>query len=288
MGETMGMTISVASGKGGTGKTLIATSLIKILADRQPLLCDADVEEPNAGLFLPLPEKVRSAPVSRPVPAVDWEACTQCGICAQICQFGALAVLPQEMMTFPELCHSCGACSGLCPTGAMREENRLIGQIEQSTIDNLGCLVTGRLEIGESLSPPLIKAVKSHAAPVSCTVIDCPPGTTCPMIEAIRGSDYCLLVTEPTPFGRHDLALALEACQMLNLSAGVLVNRWQGEDDAGVRKVADQYGVPILGYIPFSSELARAYARGEDPLEALPELKVILGEVIRKIEGGGI
>lgn len=278
----MSLTISVASGKGGTGKTLVATSLARVLADRHPCIIDADVEEPNAALFLPV-SNLQTEPVHRPIPSIDAEKCTYCGICAEVCEFGALAVLPQQVLVFPELCHSCGACVGLCPEKAVSEDNSLIGEVETGVIDGIGPLATGRLNIGESLSPPVIKAVKKKGTGHDLVIVDCPPGTTCPMIEAVRDSDYCLLVTEPTPFGRHDLSLALEACNLLGLEAGIIINRWQGEDN-GIMELAEQAEIPVLGFIPFSLELAKVYGQGKDPLQALPELGEILASVISQIE----
>lgn len=278
----MSITISVASGKGGTGKTLVATSLARVLAERHPLIIDTDVEEPNAALFLPV-SNLQVEPVHRLLPVIDDDMCTYCGICAEVCEFGALTVLPQQVLVFPELCHSCGACAGLCPERAISEENSLIGQVETGSINGMGQLVAGRLNIGESLSPPVIKAAKKKQAGADLTIIDCPPGTTCPMIEAVRDSDYCLLVTEPTPFGKHDLALALEACKLLGVEAGIIINRWQGEDN-GIIDLAERFGTPILGYIPFSFELAKAYAQGQDPLKAMPELGGVLERVFRQIK----
>lgn len=278
----MSLTISVASGKGGTGKTLVATSLARVLADRDPLIIDADVEEPNVALYLPV-NSLRSEPVNRPIPLVDAERCTYCGICSEVCQFGALAVLPQQVLVFPELCHSCGACVGLCPQKAISEEHLSLGEIETGIIDGIGHLAAGRLNVGEILSPPVIKAVKKKQTGHELVIIDCPPGTTCPMIEAVRGSDYCLLITEPTPFGRHDLSLALKACNLLEIESGIIINRWQAEDN-GIMELAEEFGVPILGRIPFSIELARAYCQGQDPLLVLPNLRDILETVIRQIE----
>ncbi|HQD91342.1 MAG: 4Fe-4S binding protein [Syntrophomonadaceae bacterium] len=278
----MSITISVASGKGGTGKTLVATSLARVLAERHPLIIDTDVEEPNAALFLPV-SSLQSEPVCRPIPFIDVGKCTNCGICAKVCEFGALVVLSQEVLVFPELCHSCGACVGLCPEKAISEEKRMIGEVETGIIDGIGQLAAGRLNIGENLSPPVIKAAKEKGTGQDLVIIDCPPGTTCPMIEAVRGSDYCLLVTEPTPFGKHDLALALEACKLLGIESGIIINRWQ-EEDNGIMELAEQADTPVLGFIPFSLELAKAYGRGEDPLQAMPELREILTGIIRQVE----
>jgi MinD superfamily P-loop ATPase len=277
------MQIAVASGKGGTGKTLVATCLTRHLAVSHPVLIDADVEEPNAGLLL-AHQLEKTFPVYRPVPEIDSEACTQCGLCADICRFNALVVLPESVMVFNELCHSCGACEYLCPEKAIKEEKHRIGSIEQSVLNDGGTLISGQLSIGEAQSPPLIKATRDAAGKEAhYTIIDCPPGTTCPMIESIRNSDYCLLVTEPTPFGIHDLDLSIEASATLGIPCGIIINRWQG-DDGEIVSIAAKKGIPILGRIPFSFELARSYAQGGNPLDQMPELGEILEQVIAGIE----
>jgi len=277
------MQIAVASGKGGTGKTLVSTCLLRVLGDKNSVLIDTDVEEPNAGLVLGQAAQ-KTTPVSRLVPDIDSRACNLCGECAQICNFNALVVLNHKVLVFNELCHSCGACAYLCPLRAIKETEHPIGVIEEAQLPGYGTLLTGRLNVGEALSPPLIKATKSQKATSAIRIVDCPPGTTCAMIESISDSDYCLLVTEPTPFGLHDLELSLEAIEMLGIPGGLVINRWQGED-SDLIALSDKTGVPILGRIPFSPELAQAYMQGKDPLEAMPSLRGILTDIFSQIKG---
>lgn len=276
------MQIAVASGKGGTGKTLLSTCLVKVLADENSVLIDADVEEPNAALSFMQPVLETQA-VHRLVPQIDPDLCTLCGECSTICNFNALVVLPDRVMVFKELCHSCGACAYLCPQAAISEKDHPIGVIEETPLPGCGTLFTGRLNIGEAQSPPLIKAAKGRNSAAELRIVDCPPGTTCAMIEAIRESDFCLLVTEPTPFGMHDLELSLEAVKLLDIPGGLVVNRWQG-DDQNLADLSNKTGFPILARVPFSSELARAYMQGLDPLQAMPSLYSILTDVFSQIK----
>ncbi len=276
------MQIAVASGKGGTGKTLLSTCLFKVLGEQDAVLIDADVEEPNAALAFKQPVSETST-VSRLVPEVEPEYCTLCGICAKLCKFNALVVLADKVLVFKELCHSCGACSFLCPYAAISESDHPIGVIEETLLLDQNSLITGRLEIGEAQSPPLIKACKNRKTESPLRIVDCPPGTTCAMIEAIRDSDYCLLVTEPTPFGMHDLELSLEAVRMLGIPGGLVINRWQG-DDQELTELSGRTGFPILARIPFSVELAQAYMQGHEPLEAMPSLRNIVTGIYSRIK----
>ena len=262
------MIISIASGKGGTGKTTVATNMALSIGDCQ--LLDCDVEEPNAHIFLK-PQITESRPVGIPVPQVDLEKCTYCGKCAEVCQFSAIAVIKKNVLIFPELCHGCGACSLLCPENAITEVNRKIGVLEIGKSDGIR-FIHGILEISEAMSPPLIRAVKDAANNDSITIIDVPPGTSCPVIEAVRGSDFCLLVTEPTPFGLNDLTLAVEMLRVLSIPFGVVVNR----SDVGDEKT-DEYcqkeRIPILLKIPMDRELAVSYSKGTQLVSARPEWK---------------
>lgn len=276
------MQIAIASGKGGTGKTLLSTCMIKVLAEKNAILMDADVEEPNAALAFLQPISATTT-VHRPVPQILPEYCTYCGLCAEICEFNALVVLADKVMVFPELCHSCGACSYLCPYAAIDEVDHPIGVIEETSLQKSGILLTGRLNIGEAQSPPLIKALKNEKPSAAIRLVDCPPGTTCPMIEAICDSDYCLLVTEPTPFGTHDLELSLEAVKMLDMPGGLVINRWQG-NDGDLLDLSARWGFPILARIPFSAELARAYMQGLDPFTAMPALRGIITDILHRIK----
>lgn len=276
------MQIAVASGKGGTGKTLLSTCLMKVLAYYKPVLIDADVEEPNAGLVLKQ-QIAATTVVNRLVPEINPQLCNLCGKCAEICVFNALVVLTDKVLIFNELCHSCGACAYLCPQTAIKDTAHPIGVIDEAQLPGYGTIITGRLSVGEAQSPPLIKASKHKKNTAQLRIIDCPPGTTCAMIESIRDSDYCLLVTEPTPFGLHDLELSLEAVGMLGIPGGLVINRWQGEEQE-LESLSIRTGFPILTRIPFSPKLAQAYMQGRDPLEAMPALRDILTDMMRQIK----
>ena len=273
------MIISIASGKGGTGKTTVAINLALSMGDCQFL--DCDVEEPNAHIFLK-PQFTESRSVGIPVPQVDLEKCTYCGKCAEVCQFSAIAVIKKNVLIFPELCHGCGACSLLCPEDAITEVDRKIGVLEIGQSDGIR-FIHGILEISEAMSPPLIKAVKEAAYNDGTTIVDVPPGTSCPVIEAVRGSDFCLLVTEPTPFGLNDLILAVEMLRILKIPFGVAINR----SDVGDEKV-DEYcqkeEIPILLKIPMDRELAVEYSKGTPLVVAKPEWRGKFVELLERIE----
>jgi len=267
------MIISVASGKGGTGKTLVATSLALSLKDRSRVqLLDCDVEEPNDHVFL-RPEITSREAVSILVPEVDEEKCTYCGKCAQVCTYNAIAVLGNHVLPFPQLCHGCGACSYLCPEGAISEQSRETGVVERGHSNGLG-FVHGKLTVGEAMAPPVIRQVKEHARSDNgdTTIIDVPPGTSCPVVEAVRDSDFCLLVTEPTPFGLNDLTLAVETVRELDIPCGVVLNR-AGVGDGKVEEYCQEENVPILLTIPLDTEIARLYSRGIALVEGLPQWK---------------
>jgi MinD superfamily P-loop ATPase len=191
---------------------------------------------------------------------VDDAKCDYCGVCAQICAYNALAVLKNRVLIFPHLCHGCGGCSLLCPQNAITEADRAIGVVEVGISGRLQ-FVHGMLTVGEVMSPPVIRAVKRHADPDKTVVIDAPPGTSCPVIESIKGSDFCLLVTEPTPFGLHDLMLAVEVVRKMKIPHGVVINR-AGMGDSNVETYCADKGIPVLMRIPFDLEIARMYSRG--------------------------
>jgi len=265
------MIISIASGKGGTGKTLVATSLALSLKERDNVqLLDCDVEEPDDHVFLK-PVITHSEAVSIPVPKVDEDKCNYCGKCAEVCAYNAIAVMKQKVLVFPELCHGCGACSYLCPEKAISEEANEIGVIEMGYSDGVG-FVQGRLDIGEAMALPIIKQVKEHASHEGTTIIDVSPGTSCPVVEAVKGSDFCLLVTEPTPFGLNDLVLAVETVRQLNIPCGVVLNR-AGVGDGKTEEYCQKENIPILLTIPLNTEIASFYSRGIPLVKGIPQWK---------------
>jgi MinD superfamily P-loop ATPase len=275
------MIISVASGKGGTGKTLVATSLALSLKDSGKVqLLDCDVEEPNDHVFLK-PEITGSKNVSILVPKVDEEKCTYCGKCAEVCAYHAIAVLGNHVLTFPQLCHGCGACSYLCPEKAISEESRETGVVERGRSDGVG-FVQGKLAVGEAMAPPVIRKVKEYAHNDGTVIIDVPPGTSCPVVEAIRGSDFCMLVTEPTPFGLNDLTLAVETVRELNIPCGVVLNR-AGASNGIVVEYCQQERILVLLTIPLDTEIARLYSRGTPLVEGLPEWKDSFRQLFKSI-----
>jgi len=278
------MIISIASGKGGTGKTTVATNLaVSIESDVQIL--DCDVEEPNSHLFIrPSIEDVKT--ITTPVPEVDMDKCTLCGKCAEICQFKAIVIIAETVLPFHELCHSCGGCMEVCPEKAITETDRELGVIERGRRNGIE-FVHGRLRIGEAMSPPLIKKVREYTIPGGLTIIDAPPGTSCPVIASMTGADFVLLVTEPTPFGLHDLKLAVGAVRILGIPYGLVINRSDMGDDQ-VRDYVQQEDLPVLMEIPFDRRIAEAYSRGEMIVEAMPQWKekfLDLYHCIEKIAG---
>ena len=273
------MIISIASGKGGTGKTTVATNFALSVNNGVQFL-DCDVEEPNAHIFLK-PEIKQSKAVSIPVPKIDESKCTFCGRCAEVCVYNALAVLKEKVLTFPHLCHGCGGCNLLCPQKAITEVDKEIGVVEIGNSSHLQ-FIHGRLNIGEVMSPPLIRAVKEYINPTRTVIVDAPPGTSCPVIEAVKGSDFCILVTEPTPFGLYDLTLAVEVLRKLNIPFGIIVNR----SDIGDNKVDDyckKEKIPILMRIPFKKEIAFAYSKGIPIVNEFPEYKKEFVRVYKEI-----
>jgi MinD superfamily P-loop ATPase len=277
--KDLSMIISVASGKGGTGKTTVATSLALAIGNSAQLM-DCDVEAPNAHLFLkPVLEPEES--VFMPVPVVDEDKCTMCGLCAEICRFNAIITIADTVMTFPELCHGCGGCHAVCPAGAIGEGKRTIGIIEHGRCNDLE-FVHGRLRIGEAMAPPLIRQIRSRIKPEKTAVIDAPPGTSCPVIAAVQNTDFVVLVTEPTPFGLNDLRLAVETMKILKIPCGVIINR----SDIGDDRVADYAAaenLPVLMEIPYERGIAEAYSRGEPLVESFPQWRQRFATLYEKI-----
>lgn len=250
------MRIAVASGKGGTGKTFVATNLSAVAGTD---MADLDVEEPNAHLFFP-GEEVARCPVSRPVPRIDQERCDLCGECVRICAFSALMRMPTRIAVHDEMCHGCGGCVLVCPKKAVREVPHPLGAAVRVRWEDRH-LLYGILNVGEPMATPLIRAVKDMLSSGKDVIMDCPPGTSCQMVESVRGCDLCVLVTEPTPFGLHDLRLAVGTLRKLDLRHGVVINK-EGMGGSDIDQYCRDEGIPVLGRLPFQRGIAREYAEG--------------------------
>ncbi len=276
------MKLAIVSGKGGTGKTTVAANLAVTLArhGQSVAFVDCDVEAPNGHLFLK-PDATGETPVGRLVPRVNQDRCLLCGACARICQFNAIVCLPDRIVVYDELCHSCGGCALACPAGAITEVPHPMGVVKSGVAGKIQ-FVSGTLNVGEANSPPVIRAAKQAAPTADWTILDAPPGTACPMIETVRDCDYVLLVTEPTPFGLHDLRLALETAKELKLRCGVVVNRAQpGANET--RELCASARVPILAEMPDDVNIARAYSQGRIVVEAVPELQPIFDQLVERL-----
>jgi len=268
------MIITVASGKGGTGKTTIATSLAHSLAVEQPtppLFLDCDVEAPNAHLFLH-PRLDEQQDVALLIPSVNESKCTHCGKCAEVCQYHAIAVLGQKTLVFPQLCHGCGSCTALCPEKAITEIPDRMGVIERGLATGGISFARGVLDVGEPMAVPIIRQLKKWvpAKPGQVVIRDAPPGTSCPVVESMRGSDFLLLVTEPTPFGLHDLRLAIQVGREMGIPCGVIINRENGSYPALDEFCFDNH-LPVLLRIPFERVIAEGVAQGKTLVEIHPE-----------------
>lgn len=270
--------IGIASGKGGTGKTTVATNLAHVVArrGRRVAYLDCDVEEPNGHIFLQ-PEIAARRPVEKPVPQVDDAKCAHCGLCGEICQYSAIVCVGDKVLVYPELCHSCGGCMLVCPEDAIAEVPRRIGVVETGRAGTID-FAQGRLDVGQPMSPPVIQAVQQVRPAADLVIVDAPPGTSCPVIAAIRHTDFVLLVTEPTPFGLHDLKLAVEMVRVLNQPFGVVINR-ADLGNGQVRDYCASQRIDVLLEIPDDRQLAEAYSRGVLACAALPQYDALFAEL---------
>ena len=279
------MKIAVARGKGGTGKTTIATSLALTLSaqDQEVSFLDCDVEAPNAHLFLH-PNFETSRKVNRLVPGVNTELCDGCGRCAEVCQFHAIVVLGGKPLVFPELCHGCGSCSLECPENAITETPEKLGILEAGNTPDGINFARGLLDVGEPMAVPVIRQLKQWqlSRSASIVILDSPPGTSCPVVESIRGADFLLLVTEPTPFGLHDLKLAVQLAKELEISTGVVINR-DGVGEPEVEEFCQQVGLPVLMRIPLERDIGEGIARGKTLLQIRPEFQPRFNEMLAQI-----
>ena len=280
--------VAIASGKGGTGKTTVAVNLAKVMSSRV-LLLDCDVEEPNSRLFLEGALRRREDVTVR-VPRVDESLCNACGECARFCLYNAIVSLKTKPLIFPELCHSCGGCIRICPQNAISETNRRIGIVEVVDSANI-TLVQGCLDVSVAMSPPVIRAVKRCLQENIPAILDAPPGSSCPVIATLRGTHCVVLVTEPTPFGLHDLRLAVRMVRELKIPFGVVVNR-MGIGDERVHDYCIEEGIPLLAEIPDDRRIAEAYSRGDIIVDVLPEYRQIFtglwGRIVRTTTEAGL
>lgn len=274
--------IAIASGKGGTGKTTLSTNLAAYLAEQEAVaLVDLDVEEPNSGLFF-TGELIHSEPNFKMTPQWDESKCTLCGICQKLCNYHAVIQLGPNILVFPELCHSCFACSELCPVEALPMVPKKNGILRDFQTGNLH-FIESRLDIGEEQAVATIAKTKKYTAKnydqVHIAIFDSPPGTSCPVIEAVKDADFVILVTEPTPFGLHDLSLAVETVRVLKKSFGVVINRYGIGNDAVIEYCKSEH-IPILAKIPNSRKIAQLYSSGKLIYNDMPEVKKTLQSIL--------
>jgi len=276
--------IAIASGKGGTGKSTISTNLAYILSLtlKNVAIIDCDVEEPNCHIFLN-PKISSTEKQYLTVPVIDNDLCTGCGKCAEICEFNSIAVVKKKAIIFAELCHGCGGCELVCPQNAVSQGKRELGEVEIGSSENLG-FIHGKARIGEAMSPPLIKAAKKKGESFSIQIIDCPPGTSCPVINAINESDFVIMVTEPTPFGLYDLKLAVDVVKKMGKQCGIVINR-SGENDFLTENYAKEENIPVLTKIPEDRRIAELYSKGKLIAKELPEYLEAFNPLIEIVKG---
>jgi MinD superfamily P-loop ATPase len=284
------MVIAVASGKGGTGKTMVAVSLALSAADagNGPVhLLDCDVETPNAALFV-RPDLRRNREAGVLVPEIASDRCSLCGRCAEVCAYNAVAVVGEQVLVFREICHGCGSCAANCPEQAITERLHPTGLLEAGEAAGLN-FAQGRMNVGEAMAPPVIRQLKNWmlpgAGPSARVILDAPPGTACPLVQTVQQSDYALLVTEPTPFGLHDLRLAVEVARdVLRVPVGIVLNRERPGRSDEVERFCEEEDLPILMRIPFERGIAEAYSRGVPLVEAQPAYRSAFLGVMEAIE----
>lgn len=282
------MRIAVASGKGGTGKTTIATSLALSLSskstDGQPVLfLDCDVEAPNAHLFL-RPHIETQKQVAILLPQIDPAKCSACGKCVEVCQFHALAQIGKKILVFPQLCHGCGSCTLNCPEGAITETPNPIGMLEAGPTETGIDFAHGILTISEPMATPIIRQLKKWKKNNTdqIVILDAPPGASCSVVETVRGSDFVLLVTEPTPFGLHDLKQMTGILREMNIPAGVVINR-DGIGNGSIEAYCSTEGLPVLLRIPFDRQIAEGTAKGTPLTQIDPAFASAFEQAYRQI-----
>jgi len=276
------MNIVIASGKGGTGKTLLATHLAQGVSEiRKVELLDCDVEEPNSHLFFN-PEVLHMEAVKILSPEINSQHCIGCNICSERCEFNALSVVNKQVIFFPELCHSCGGCIIFCPTDAITKGDKILGKIEYREADNFE-IISGRLEIGSALAPEMIEKTIEKANKNKISIIDSPPGTSCSAIAALSNADFSIMVTEPTPYGLHDLKKAVLVAKKLEVQVGVVINKHQDDKDI-IAQYCQKENLPILIKIPYSKDIAEKYANGKLSINLIHELRPIMDEIERMVE----
>jgi len=278
---------AIASGKGGTGKTTVTSSLAALWDE--PVTCvDLDVEEPNLHLFLN-PDIRSEDKAFMEVPVADEDKCTLCRACADICQFKAISIMADTLLIFPEMCHGCGGCLEVCPDGALTPGQRELGEICRGKV-NEADFIMGRLRVGEAMSPPLMRFIREEFPTLQeqgDILIDAPPGVSCPAINAVMDADCIVLVTEPTPFGFHDFKLAWEAFSPLNIPMGAVINR-AGMGDDTVQNFCRDNNIPIWAEIPYSRDIARAYSKGEIIAESVESLKEPFHQLRQSMKGAAL
>ncbi len=273
------MQVAVLSGKGGTGKTTVAASLAMSLPTSRYI--DCDVEEPNGAIFLK-PKLQKKIAVKVPVPRIDLAKCDFCGLCAKACQFNAIAVTKDQVLLFPEICHHCGACMIACPLGAIDEVERTIGVIEANEDETF---LQGKLDVGEPIAIPILVELKKRIKQDRPTILDSPPGASCNVVETIDGSDYCLLVTEPTPFGLHDIKIAVKLAEKVGIPFGIVLNK-ASSDNTSIHDFCQEEEIDLLMEIPYSQEIAKDYSRGILPIESGIIAKAEFLRLYEKIKEG--